>query len=101
MITQTTPSLKVFLYYKHTDLKWAENIRQVLSEHTAWELIPDILAKELPDWGELWEEQMQQGNIFVTLISRLFTQSPGNREELSAILDRVEKGEAYIIPIIL
>lgn len=102
MKAQALPSpIKVFIYYMHTDIQYANEIRQVLSGNVDWELIPDILTKEMPEWGELWEEQLNQGDVFVVLISNAFMPSLDNMEELYRILERLEKGEIYIVPIVL
>jgi internalin A len=93
--------LKVFVYYKIDDILYADEVRIALSNGTEWKLFPDILREELPNWGEVWDQQIQEADVFIPLLSNRMISSPSCREELSMMINRAREGKSYLLPLLV
>src|SRR5258706_15771443 len=99
------PSPSVFISYSHKDEKWKDRIvthLRVLRELSSIELWDDRQIGIGKDWYQEIEEAIAEANVAVLLVSANFLSSKFILdEEVPRFLQRREKNELHIIPIII
>jgi len=103
--TRPTPPLKIFLSYSHHDQKLCERFLVHLSQLMREGLIApwsdqQIVAGE--SWAGAIDENLNAAHVIILLVSPDFLASNYcNDVEMDRALERHQKGEAYVVPLIL
>jgi len=100
---QFSAPLKVFISYSHSNTKEKDEIiRTLMQSSTRYEILSDHLLTPSDNWREVLIRLRNEADVFLLLISQYYlTSRTIDSFEMPQIIERVETGKAYLIPVIL